>query len=245
LDIFGQVLLLLDTLARIQDCVGDDLWLLTEQLTDAITARWYEADHGIWETRLQPRHHTHSRMMCWVGIDCALRIAARRGVDRPEWRTLQTLIETDIETHGWNAIRSSYVAAYDLAEADSAVLQAFIEGYPAPQDRLQRTVGFVEQQLRRPSGVYRYRYDDGLPLGQGTMHVCSAWLAATHVGEPSADEAIQILDTMLSAAGGTGLLPEQVDPKSRRGLGNHPHVLSHAGVLMLTRHIATQRGNTH
>lgn len=245
LDIFGQVLLLLDTLARIQDRVSDNQWLLTEQLADAITARWHESDHGIWQTRMQPRHHTHSRMMCWVGMDCALRIATRRGVDRPEWRNLQDSIENDIETNGWNTIRSSYVAAYDLAEADAAVLQAFIEGYPAPPDRMQRTIGFIEQQLRRPSGVYRYRYDDGLPLGQGTMHVCSAWLAASHVDESSEDEAMQMLDTMLSAAGGTGLLPEQVDPKSRRGLGNHPHVLSQAGVLMLTRHIASRRRASH
>jgi GH15 family glucan-1,4-alpha-glucosidase len=179
--------------------------------------------------------------MCWVGMDCALRIAARRGEDRPEWRALQEAIEADIERNGWNVIRSAYVAAYDLAEADAAVLQAFVEGYPAPRERAQRTIGFVEQQLRRSSGVYRYRYDDGLPLGQGTMHVCSAWLAATYVEMASDDEALHILDTMLSAAGGTGLLPEQVDPKSRRGLGNHPHVLSHTGVLTLTRHIAGQR----
>jgi len=245
LDIFGQVLILLDALARIRDSVTDDDWLLTERLASAIAARWDEADHGIWEIRLHPRQHTHSRMMCWVGIDCARRIAARRGQDRPDWKTLQESIEADIEKNGWNVIRSSYVAAYDLAEADAAVLQAFVEGYPAPIERTQRTISFVEQQLRRPSGVYRYRYDDGLPLGQGTMHVCSAWLAATYAEANSDDEALQILDTMLNAAGGTGLLPEQVDPKSRRGLGNHPHVLSHTGVLTLTRHIAArrQRGN--
>lgn len=239
LDVYGPVAMLLAELAQKRGCVSDDEWQLVSKMVDAVALRWREPDHGIWEIRDQPRQHTHSRMMCWLTVDRALAVAGVRGEARDAWCALRSEIVASIEDDCWNEERGAYVAATDLHEADAAVLQGLLEGYPAPAHRVIGTVAFIERELRRSGGVYRYRYDDGLPAGEGAMHICAAWLAAVYVRSGSLDDAHHMLDAILDAAGTSGLLPEQVDPATGRGLGNHPQAYSHVGVLATARLIGS------
>ncbi len=241
LDVFGAVCALIDEYSDHRGEVTDTDWSVTEALIGAVAMRWREPDHGIWEIRHQPRRHTHSRMMCWVAAHRGLRIARRRGVDRPDWELLRDEIARDIERHAWDDGVGAYVAAYDFPEADAAVLQGILEGYPAPSERIEGTIGFIERELRRGGGVYRYTYDDGLPSGEGAMHICAAWLAGMYLRADAMDDAHQMLDAILASAGSTGLLPEQVDPIGERGLGNHPQAYSHIGVLSVARQMAEMR----
>jgi alpha,alpha-trehalose-phosphate synthase [UDP-forming]/trehalose-phosphatase len=241
LDVYGPVVMLIADLARLRGCVSDEEWKLVVKMVDAVTLRWSEPDHGIWEIRDQPRRHTHSRMMCWLTVDHALTVAEVRGEKPQGWAQLKDAIAFDIENECWNGDCEAYVAATDLHEADAAVLQGILEGYPAPVDRVIGTVAYVERELRRSQGVYRYRYDDGLPAGEGAMHICSAWLAAVYVRSGALDDAHQMLDAILDAAGASGLLPEQIDPHSGRGLGNHPQAYSHVGVLATARLLASSQ----
>lgn len=238
LDVFGAVCALIDEYSEFRGEVTDTDWSVAEALLGAVAMRWREPDHGIWEIRHQPRLHTHSRMMCWVAAHRGSRIAERRGAPRPEWEVLRDEIERDIERHGWDDSVGAYIAAYDFPEADAAVLQGILEGYPAPPERIEGTIGFIERELRRGGGVYRYTYDDGLPSGEGAMHICAAWLAGMYVRANAMDDAAQMLNAILASAGATGLLPEQVDPIGERGLGNHPQAYSHIGVLAVARHMA-------
>lgn len=241
LDVYGPVALLIFDLAQRRGSVSDAEWELLVKLVDAVAARWREPDHGIWEIRDQPRRHTHSRMMCWLTVDRALGVARIRGEEPAGWPALRDAIAAAIEDECWDATRGAYVAATDLPEADAAVLQGILEGYPASTERIVGTVAFIERELRHAGGVYRYRYDDGLPAGEGAMHICAAWLAAVYVRSGALDDAHQMLDAILDAAGNSGLLPEQVDPESGRGLGNHPQAYSHLGVLATARLISEAR----
>ncbi|MDO9486607.1 MAG: bifunctional alpha,alpha-trehalose-phosphate synthase (UDP-forming)/trehalose-phosphatase [Actinomycetota bacterium] len=235
IDVFGAVCLLIEQLSKSRGVVTDQEWALTQSMVEAVGRRWREPDHGIWEIRDKPKHHTHSRMMCWLAVDAAISIAARRGEDQASWPHLRDEVFTEIETHNWDERLRSYVTAVDHLDADAAVLQGILEGYPAPHDRIVGTVAYIEQELRQGGGVFRYNYDDGLPHGEGAMHICAAWLAGTYVRMGSTDDALQLLDAMLASAGVTGLLPEQVDPETNRGLGNHPQAYSHLGVLTVCR----------
>ncbi len=239
LDVYGPVTMLIADLAHRRGCVSDEEWQLVVKMVDAVFLRWSEPDHGIWEIRDQPRRHTHSRMMCWLAVDHAMAVADVRGEHPQGWAELKDTIARDIENDCWNGDCEAYVAATDLHEADAAVLQGILEGYPAPVERVIGTVAFVERELRRSQGVYRYRYDDGLPAGEGAMHICAAWLAAVYVRSGAIDDAHQMLDAILDAAGASGLLPEQVDPHTGRGLGNHPQAYSHVGVLATARLLAS------
>jgi len=241
LDVFGPVVALIDEVSERRGSVSDAEWDLVEDCVTAVSIRWREPDHGIWEIRDHPRHHVHSRMMCWLAADRGRRIADRRGTARPEWRTLSDDIVEDIERNGFDEELDSYVCAYDRRVADAAVLQGILEGYPASQERIAGTVAFMESQLRYAGGVYRYRYDDGLAGHEGAMHICGAWLAATYVRLGQLDDARQMLSAMFDASGVTRLLPEQIDPTDGRGLGNHPQAYSHLGALAVARELSRAR----
>lgn len=239
LDVYGPVIQLIADLAARRGCVSEEEWRLVTRLVDAVGLRWHEPDHGIWEIRHEPRRHTHSRMMCWLAVDSALEVADARGEQRADWAVLRDDIAKAIEEDGWSDLRQAYVAASDLPEADAAVLQGLLEGYPAPPERIVSTVAYIERELRRSRGVYRYRFDDGLPAGEGAMHICAAWLAGVYARSGALADAYQMLDAILDSAGDSGLLPEQVDPATGRGLGNHPQAYSHVGVLTTIRRIRT------
>lgn len=235
LDVFGPVVALIDELAQHRGFVTDEEWQLVVDCVTAVAHRWREPDHGIWEIRDYPREHVHSRMMCWLAVSRGVRLAGMRGEGTVEWQRLAAEIFDDIESRGFDDDLDSYVCAYDRHEADAAVLQGIIEGYPAPIERIAGTIAYIESQLRKAGGVYRYRYDDGLPGGEGAMHICGAWLAAAYVRVGQRDHAGQMLAAMKQASGITHLLPEQVDPMSGQGLGNHPQAYSHLGALLVAQ----------
>lgn len=237
LDVFGPVVALVADVAERRGHVTDEEWQLVRDCVSAVELRWAEPDHGIWEIRDHPQHHVHSRMMCWLAADRAVRIAAMRGESADGWAALAQEIVDDIEAHGYDDEMDSYVAAFGRREADAAVLQGILEGYPAPRERIAGTVAAMERYLRRGGGVFRYKYDDGLPGPEGAMHICGAWLAVAYVRLGNLEDARQMLDAMYDAAGITDLLPEQVDPADGRGLGNHPQAYSHLGVLAVAREL--------
>ena len=238
IDVFGAVCLLVDQLTHLRGSVNSKEWLLTCSMVDAVERRWREPDHGIWEIRDRPKHHTHSRMMCWLAVNAAISIAELNQTPQESWAPLRDVIEAAIEAENWSEEIGAYVAAVDHPEADAAVLQGILEGYPASHERIAGTVAFIERELRQSGGVFRYTYDDGLPHGEGAMHICAAWLAGTYARLGMPEDAIQLLDAILASAGETGLLPEQVDPLTNMGLGNHPQAYSHLGVLTACRHLA-------
>ncbi len=244
LDVFGPVVALIDEVSVVRGYVTDEEWDLVVDCVTAVAHRWAEPDHGIWEIRDHPRHHVHSRMMCWLAVDRGLRVAHRRGTDQAGWADLAETIIADIEEHGYDESCEAYVCAYDRRVADAAVLQGILEGYPAPHERISGTVAFIETHLRRSGGVYRYLYDDGLSGHEGAMHICGAWLAAAYARLGEFDHARQMLTAMADAAGVTDLLPEQVDPDDGRGLGNHPQAYSHLGALAVARALSGTLGGT-
>jgi GH15 family glucan-1,4-alpha-glucosidase len=240
LDVFGPVAELIQALSQRAGRVSTDDLALLEACVEAVAARWHEADHGIWEIRDRPRQHVHSKVMCWTAVDRALSVASAAGVDRPEWKQLRDDIAHDVVTHGWNERRGSYVCAYDRADMDAAALHIVLSGLLDEGDpRATATIRAVEEDLRVDATVYRYRYDDGLPGEEGGMHICTSWLIQAYARTGQRDEADELLRGLLLKSGRTGLLPEQYDPNTGRGLGNHPQAYSHLGVINAVLDVAS------
>ena len=233
LDVFGPIVELAYELAVAGGNVTETHHLLVEQIVDAVARRWNEPDHGIWEIRRPPRHHVHSRVMCWLAVDRALRLARLTG--RPEqssWSALADRIAADVLEHGWKAEARSFTAAYDGVDLDAAALQIGLCGLlPADDDRFAATVEAVELRLREGPTVYRYRSDDGLPGSEGGFHLCALWLAHAYALVGRQSDAQALFDQVLELAGPTGLLSEQYDPRAERALGNHPQAYSHLGLI--------------
>lgn len=212
-------------------------WTMVESLVAIVERRWEEQDAGIWELRHAVRHHVHSKVMAWVAVDRALRLAARLGRPAGEgWPALRERIARDVLERGWHAAAGAFTTAYGVPDLDAAALWVTLSGMLLPDDpRAVSTVERVAGTLRAGPTVYRYAFGDGLPgADAGGFHICTAWLAEALWRGGRRAEAEHLLDELLSCAGPTGLLSETFDPGARVALGNTPQAYSHAGVIRAT-----------
>jgi len=233
LDVFGPIADLLAHYADFKGGLTDWQVELMGDMVEAVSRRWHEPDHGIWEARIPPRHHVYSKVMGWLTVDRALRIGARHGVPvDPEWSALRDKIAEDVLTYGWDEQAGAYTVAYGHPEMDASSLWIGLSGLLADDDpRFLSTVLAIEAELRSGPIVYRYHWDDGLPGREGGFHICSAWLIEAYLRTGRRADAEELFDQMIGCAGPTGLLPEQYDPLTERGLGNHPQAYSHLGLI--------------
>ena len=233
LDVFGPIVDLVHLLGERGAPLSTRHWRLVEAMVGAVELRWTEPDHGIWEIRAAPRHHVYSKVMCWVTVDRAIRIATdvfER--ERPEWVEFRDTIAQDIFANGWNETVQSFTAAYDGNDLDASVLSVGLWGLIEPDDpRFASTVRGVEAQLREGPTVYRYKSDDGLPGAEGGFHLMTSWLIDAYALLGETEEAQSLFRKLLATAGDTGLLSEEYDPVACRSLGNHPQAYSHIGVI--------------
>lgn len=233
LDVFGPIVELIALLIERDAPLSAEHWRLVDAMVQAVSRRWREPDHGIWEIRKPSRHHIHSKVMCWVTIDRAVKIAHRYyDRERADWMQLRDEIAADILEHGFNRRLNAFTATYDSDEVDAATLYVGLTGFLKPDDpRFASTVDIVERELRDGPTVYRYRYDDGLPGTEGGFHICASWLVESYLLLGRVDEARELFKQMIALVGPTGLLSEQFDPRISRALGNHPQAYSHIGVI--------------
>ena len=233
LDVFGPIADLIAHYADLRGGLEDWHVQLMADMVEAVSRRWHEPDHGIWEARIPPRHHVYSKVMGWLTVDRALRVGERHGVPvDPEWAALRDKIAEDVLTRGWHWESGAYTVAYDHPEIDASSLWIGLSGLLADDDpRFLATVLAVEAELRSGPIVYRYRWDDGLPGQEGGFHICSAWLIEAYLRTGRRADAEELFEQMIACAGPTGLMPEQYDPMTERGLGNHPQAYSHLGLI--------------
>ncbi|MGH9244732.1 MAG: glycoside hydrolase family 15 protein [Acidimicrobiales bacterium] len=232
--------------------VVDAAWLLTDAghrlygetwraiagFADQVAATWTQPDAGIWEKRAAPAHHVHSKLMAWLALDRAARIATARGDRRrrrrQRWTGARDALAHDIRSHGFDPAQHAYTSVYDSTELDAAVLVLPMLGLePASSPRVAGTVDAIRRQLGA-GGPLLYRYPpgtDGLKGGEGAFLPCSFWLvqALACTGRP--DEAEVLLDELLPLGGPLGLYGEEVDPATGDFLGNYPQALTHAALV--------------
>ena len=233
LDVFGPVVDLAWRLCDAEVTLTERHWEVVKAVVGAVATRWGEPDHGIWEERRPPRHHVHSKVMCWMAVDRAIKIAERIDPElAPHWRPLRHQIAADVILNGWSEQRRSYTTAYGSDDLDASLLWIGLSGLLPPDDsRFVSTLKAVESDLRDGQTVYRYRHDDGLPGTEGGFLICTSWLIEAYVLIGQLDDARALFDRYLDLCGPTGLLPEQYDPASERLLGNHPQAYSHLGLI--------------
>jgi trehalose-phosphatase len=233
LDVFGPIADLIAAVVQTRGSVRETEWRVLSSMVEAVDRRWHEPDHGLWEARLPPRHHVYSKVMCWLTVECGIRIAEdyNGGAD-PAWYELRERIGANVLEHGWHEHARAYTVAYGVAEMDASSLWIGLSGLlPNEDPRFLATVLAIEADLRSGPTVYRYKWDDGLPGREGGFHICAAWMIEAYLRTGRRADAEELFEQMLDCAGPTGLLPEQYDPEAERGLGNHPQAYSHLGLI--------------
>ena len=232
-DVFGPVMELIWRLGRAGAGLDERHWRLVEQLVDAVDRRWQEPDQGIWEIRDAPRHHVHSKAMCWLAVDRAVSLASTvfdRSVS--EWEELRDTIAAEVLAEGWNPAVGAFTAAYGSRDLDSAVLAVGLSGLvPLEDARWVATVEAIEAQLRHGPTVYRYRRDDGLPGEASGFNLMTSWLIDAKILIGDLHGARALFDDYVALAGPTGLMSEEHDPVAGLALGNFPQAYSHLGLI--------------
>jgi trehalose-phosphatase len=244
LDVFGPIVDLIWLLSIEGAPLSSQHWHLVKAMVGAVEKRWAEPDHGIWEIRRSPRHHVHSKVMCWVTVDRAVRVAGEFvDDDHPEWELLRDEIRDDVFERGWKDEVGAFTAAYDGSDLDASVLAIGLYGLVDPtDDRFLRTVAAVERELREGSTVFRYRGDDGLPGTEGAFHLMTSWLVDAYLATGRVEDAKRLFGGLIALAGQTGLFSEQHDPATGRSLGNHPQAYSHLGLVHNAMNLAAADG---
>ncbi|MCC6230363.1 MAG: trehalose-phosphatase [Phycisphaerales bacterium] len=240
LDVFAPIVHLVALLAERGAPIAPDHWRLVRAMVRAVEARWSEPDHGIWEMRLERRHYVHSKAMCWHTINRALVVEeAILGTRNNEWSTLADTIRGEVLCRGWNPTLGAFVGAYELPYPDAAVLTLGLCGLiPRDDARWIATVGFVERELRDGPTVRRYKTDDGLPGGEGGMHICTGWLIESLASIGRCDDARDLLDQFATLMTGPCLLTEQYDPVTKSAVGNIAQAYSHLAFINASLAIA-------
>jgi GH15 family glucan-1,4-alpha-glucosidase len=235
-DVFGAALdsILLHT--RRSERLPRRLWPVVQAQAECASAVWREPDQGIWEARGAPRHYVSSKLMCWVAMDRAAKLARIGGDDelRRKWAATADEIKADILEHGLTAdgvLRQHY----DTDGLDASVLLAAIFGFLKPDDkRLRASVMAIAESLTDHGFVLRYRTgetDDGLSGKEGTFLICSFWLvsALAIIGEQQ--RARDLMERLLRVASPLGLYAEEFDADTGRHLGNFPQAFSHLALI--------------
>jgi trehalose 6-phosphate phosphatase len=242
LDVFGPIVQLVYVLFEAGAPLSQEHSGLVEKMVRAVAARWHEQDHGIWEIRHRPRHHVHSKVMCWMTVDRAIKIWERFRRQPPEsWIQLREAIKSEVLVRGWNDKIGAFGAAYGSDELDAASLWVGLSGLIGPDHpRFISTVDAIEAGLLEGQTVYRYLYEDGLPGREGGFHICTSWLIDSLVRIGDVDRGGRLFKKLLSLVGQTGCLSEEYDPTAGRGLGNHPQAYSHLGLILNALHLESK-----
>ncbi len=246
LDIYGELMDAAYLSNKYGRLVSYEQWVNLRRLTDWVTQNWRLKDEGIWEVRSGRQDFVYSKMMCWVCMDRALRLAEKRSLpaDRARWRETRDNIYEDIQRQGWSPKREAYVQFYGSESLDASLLMMPLVFFMSPTDpRMLKTLDAIrkpprERGLTTYGLVYRYNIEeapDGFPSGEGTLNVCTFWMveALTRAGmhDPALRQQARLLfEEMLGYANHLGLFAEQTGPRGE-ALGNYPQALTHMALI--------------
>lgn len=219
--------------ARARRRLATATWKMAESELEAVLERWREPDQGIWALRGEPRHYTTSKLMCWLAAVRGARLAELRG--RPErageWRDAAAEIAADILERGVGEA-GRFRDHYDSDELDASLLLIPLTGFLAGDDeRVQRTVRAIGEELTVNGIVLRRRPRPGEPVSGEAFAVCSWWFVAALVAIGDTRSARGLAERLLAYASALGMYGEHLDPHSGRQLGNFPHALTHLAVI--------------
>lgn len=235
LDVYGELLSAAERLVEQLGELNPATRRFLVAAADAAAGRWQEKDHGIWEIRGAPRDFLHSKLMCWVAVDRAIRLADTFDASErvADWTAARDEIRTAILERGWSDRAGAFTQAFGSDVLDASSLMMTISGFlPGDDTRVRATIDAIAEQLVDDRGlVYRYLADDGLAGREGTFLLCTFWLAQAQAMTGEVDSARATFERAVAAMSDVGLLAEEVDPTAAEMIGNFPQAFSHVGLI--------------
>jgi GH15 family glucan-1,4-alpha-glucosidase len=249
LDVYGE---LLNSLWLYRERLGElhpEIQQFVADLADTAARRWTETDSGMWEMRGEPRHHLSSKVLCWVALDRAVKLADQLGdhARTEAWEVARDEIRAAVLERGWSETKQAYAQAFDSDELDAAQLLMPILGFlPATDERMKSTIDAIADDLTEGGLVLRYKNEgglnaDGLSGEEGTFTICSFWLVACLAQAGEVERARELFEQLTGYANDLGLLAEEIDTANDEQLGNFPQAFSHIGLIVAAAEVDKAR----
>ncbi len=236
-DIYGILMdVIYEQLAKFTTDVGngEELWGITKGIVWIVAKHWREADKGIWEFRSEDRHFTFSKVLCWVAIDRAIKVAKilRKNRKIEKWSLLEQEIKKDIHDNAWNSEVNAFTQSYGSPNLDASVLLMESYGFIDARDpKFVNTVYAIERDLSNDGLLYRYKNEDDFGLPSSSFTICTFWFINSLFKIGEEEKAMKLFDQLLSYSNHLGLFSEDIDFKTKRLLGNFPQAYSHLALI--------------
>jgi len=214
-------------------------WAKLKMLLGWLEDGWRQPDAGLWEVRGPARHFTHSKVMCWVAFDRAVRFCEEFGRDGriDRWRTIRDEIHAQVLDRAWNEDKRAFAQSYGSDALDASCLLMPAVGFiDADDPRMVSTVDAVRRELSRDGLLLRYLPQesgevDGLHSEEGVFLPCTFWLVDVLAAQGHRTEARELFERLLDLRNDVGLLSEEYDPEAGRQLGNTPQAFTHLALV--------------
>jgi GH15 family glucan-1,4-alpha-glucosidase len=247
LDIYGELIDSVYLYNKYGTPIYHDAWLDLSRIIEWLTEHWDQPDEGIWETRGGRKHFTYSRLMSWVALERAVRIARQRGLpaDTVRWMNARDEIYRQIMARGWHTPRRAFVQHYDTHVLDASILLMPLVKFISPTDpRWLSTLDATCHELVSDSLVSRYNTiasPDGLQSDEGTFSICTFWYVEALARAGRLDQARLVFEKMLTYANHLGLYAEQIGHTGQQ-LGNFPQAFTHLALISAATNLDRQLG---
>lgn len=235
-DIYGELIDTIYLYNKNYAKINYEFWLTVQKHIDCVIDNWKKPDHGIWEFRSGEKHFLHTRLMCWVAMDRAIKIAEDRSFPYPEneWKAIRDEIYIDIYNGFWNKKLGAWVQYKGGDAVDASVLlMPLVHFITADEPRWISTLQVIEEQLSTDVLIYRYNNKgdlDGLSGEEGTFNMCSFWFIEALAKNKETDKALEYFEKMTGYANHLGLFSEQIGKRGEH-LGNFPQAFTHLALI--------------
>ncbi len=214
-----------------------DVWRNLRPVLNWLSENWQRPDEGMWEVRGGRKHFVSSKVLSWVALERAIRIARQRGLPAEEvrWVEQRNAIYEEVMEKGWDHEKKSFVQYYGGKALDASLLLMPLVKFVGPTDpRWLTTLDRIQEELAHGTLVYRYTgaqaADDGFSSEEGTFSMCSFWLVECLTRAGRLEAARLVLEKMFSYANHLGLYAEEVAPTGE-ALGNFPQAFTHLALI--------------
>ncbi|WP_420223760.1 glycoside hydrolase family 15 protein [Pigmentiphaga litoralis] len=236
-DIYGELLDGVYLSNKYGEAISHKGWRHVIQIVDQACRDWRTPDVGIWEMRGESQHFLHSRLMCWVAIDRAIRLAQKRSLPAPfeRWNAERAAIHDDIWENFFDKEAGHFVQRLGSRALDGAMLLMPLVRFVGATDPCWlATLDAIRDRLVRDGMVKRYLMEetpcDGLEGDEGAFAACSFWYVECLARAGRVDEARSEFEKLLTYANPLGLYAEEFDRRGRH-LGNTPQALTHLALI--------------
>jgi GH15 family glucan-1,4-alpha-glucosidase len=233
IDIYGELIDTIYIYNKNHTKINYEFWQTIQKHIICVIDNWKKPDYGIWEFRNGTKHFLHSRLMCWVAMDRAIKIATDRSFPYPEneWKEIRDEIYLDIYEGFWNEELGSWVQYKGATAVDaSALLMPLVHFVTADEPRWLSTLQCIEENLSTDVLIYRYHSSDGLEGQEGTFNMCSFWYIEALAKNKETDKALEYFEKMTGYANHLGLFSEQIGKRGEH-LGNFPQAFTHLALI--------------